>query len=98
MERDTWRFPSRLTEGLAGASPNDLAIIEIAPSGLGLHWPKLDANLYVPSLLAGQLGGKRWMAAHLGASGGGARSAAKAASSRENGRKGGRPLKAVGRS
>ncbi|WP_126536196.1 DUF2442 domain-containing protein [Aerosticca soli] len=86
-------FPSRLIQGLADAAPEDLACIEITPAGLGLHWPKLDADLYVPGLLAGQLGSKRWMAAQLGAAGGSVRSPAKASSSRENGRKGGRPRK-----
>ena len=82
-------FPVRLAEGLADAAPDELATIEITPSGLGLHWPKLDADLHVPGLLSGQLGGKRWMAVLLGGAGGRARSQAKAASSRENGRKGG---------
>jgi uncharacterized protein DUF2442 len=86
-------FPARLAEELADASPDELAEIEITPSGLGLHWPKLDADLYVRGLLSGQLGSKRWMAALLGAAGGRARSQAKGASSRENGRKGGRPRK-----
>ena len=86
-------FPARVAEGLADASPDELATIEITPSGLGLHWPRLDADLYVPGLLAGQFGSKRWMAAQLGAAGGRARSEAKAKSSRENGRKGGRPRK-----
>ena len=88
-------FPARLAEGLDGASPEALRTIEITPSGLGLHWPKLDADLYVPGLLAGQFGSKPWTAAQLGAAGGGARSPAKAASSRANGRKGGRPRKAA---
>ena len=86
-------FPARRVEELAGATPEELAAIEITPSGLGLHWPLLDADLYVPGLLAGQLGSKRWMAALLGAAGGRARSPAKSASARDNGRKGGRPRK-----
>jgi len=88
-------FPARLAEGLAGAAPEDLAEIEISPAGLGLHWPKLDADVYVPALLQGVFGSKRWMAAQLGAAGGKVRSSAKAAASRENGRKGGRPRKAA---
>jgi hypothetical protein len=86
-------FPPALAEGLAGAAPTDLTDIEISPSGLGLHWPKLDADLYVPALLQGVFGTRRWMAAQLGAVGGRARSTTKAASSRANGMKGGRPRK-----
>jgi len=84
-------FPARLAEELAGAAPEELAEIEISPAGLGLHWPRLDASIYVPALLQGVLGSKGWMAAQLGAAGGKVRSGAKAAASRENGRKGGRP-------
>lgn len=87
-------FRAAIAEGLAGAAEGDLADIEITPSGLGLHWPKLDADLYVPALLEGVFGSKRWMAAKLGAEGGRARSSAKAAAARENGRKGGRPRRA----
>ncbi|RWJ04886.1 MAG: DUF2442 domain-containing protein [Mesorhizobium sp.] len=86
-------FPARLAEGLADAAPADLAEIEISPAGLGLHWPKLDADVYVPALLQGVFGSRHWMAAQLGAAGGRARSRAKGAASRENGRKGGRPRK-----
>jgi hypothetical protein len=89
-------FPTRLAEGLAGASHDSLAEIEISPAGLGLHWPRLDADLYVPGLLQGVFGSKSWMARHLGAQGGRARTAAKVAASRNNGRKGGRPKKAAG--
>ena len=88
-------FPTRLAEGLAGASRDDLAEIEISPAGLGLHWPKLDADVYVPALLQGVFGSKRWMAGEFGAAGAKARSRAKAAAARENGRKGGRPRKAA---
>ncbi len=80
-------------QGLVGASSRDLAAIEISPSGLGLHWPALDADLYLPALLDGLLGSKRWLAAKLGAAGGRVRSNAKAASARENGKHGGRPRK-----
>jgi hypothetical protein len=86
-------FPSQLAEDLAGAAPDDLAEIEISPTGLGLHWPRLDADLYIPGLLQGVFGSKQWMAAQLGAAGGKVRSGVKAAASRENGRKGGRPRK-----
>ncbi|AMJ59425.1 DUF2442 domain-containing protein [Bosea sp. PAMC 26642] len=88
-------FPTRLAEGLASAAPDDLAEIEISPTGLGLHWPRLDADLYIPALLQGVFGSKQWMAAQLGAAGGKARSDAKSAASRENGRKGGRPRKSA---
>jgi len=86
-------FPPHLAEGLSDAVPADLAVIEITPSGLGLHWPRLDADLYLPSLLQGVFGSPRWMAGLLGRSGGLARSDAKSAAARANGRKGGRPRK-----
>jgi hypothetical protein len=46
--------PVSLAQGLAGAKASDSADIEITPTGLGLHWPKLDADLYLPSLLQQQ--------------------------------------------
>ncbi len=88
-------FPAARTEGLAGASPADLAEIELSPSGVGLHWPRLDADVDLPALLQGVFGSRNWMAAQLGATGGQSRSTAKAAAARKNGRKGGRPRKAV---
>lgn len=84
-------FPVALAEGLAGASPEELAEIEISPTGLGLHWPRLDADLHVPALLQGVFGSRSWMASHMGTAGGKSRSSAKVAAARENGRKGGRP-------
>jgi Protein of unknown function (DUF2442) len=86
--------PVRLAEGLAGASASDLAIIEVSPTGLGLHWPRLDADLYLPALLQGLFGTRRWMAKMLGKVGGRSTSSAKRTAARANGKLGGRPRKA----
>jgi hypothetical protein len=86
-------FAPRDVEGLQGASTADLKAVEVEALGPGIHFPTLDADLYVPALLEGVLGSRGWMAARLGAAGGRTRSAAKAAASRENGRRGGRPRK-----
>jgi hypothetical protein len=83
--------PCRLLEGLADASPEQLSAIEISPSGFGLHFPAVDADVNVPALLHGVTGSKRWMAAEMGQRGGRVRSARKAQAARTNGRKGGRP-------
>lgn len=88
------RFPVKLAQGLENASPKDLSEIRIEARGLGLHWPRLDADLYVPGLLQGILGTKKWMA-EIGKLGGSVTSAAKAKAAAENGRLGGRPKKAA---
>lgn len=87
-----FEFPVGQTQGLVGAKAADLRAIEIQASGLGLHWPLLDADLYVPSLVKGVLGTKQWMA-QIGASGGRATTGKKAAAARANGTLGGRPKK-----
>ena len=84
-------FPVRLVESLAGASVDQLSEIEISVTGLGLHWPRLDADLYVPGLMQGIFGPQARTVAELGAAGGRVTSVAKALAARENGRKGGRP-------
>lgn len=84
-------IPPRLAEGLSDARPDQLDNIEVSPSGLGLYFPELDADLYVPALLEGVLGSRSWMARQLGTKGGSSMSAAKAKAARENGKKGGRP-------
>jgi hypothetical protein len=93
----TLSFSPRDAEGLEHARPSQLEKIEISPSGFGLHFPRLDADLYVPGLLEGFLGSKKWMASRLGQAGGRSRSYAKKAASRANGRLGGRPRKAARR-
>jgi len=69
----TIAFKPADAQGLELATPADLAHIEISPSGFGLHFPKIDADLYIPALLEGSLGPKKWTARHLGATGGRAR-------------------------
>lgn len=88
-----FEFPVAHAQGLAGARVADLRTIEIQAAGLGLHWPKLDADLYVPSLVKGIMGTKQWMA-QIGASGGRSTTTQKAAAARENGKLGGRPKRA----
>ena len=87
-------FSPREAQGLEHAKPSQLEKIEISPSGFGIHFPKLDADIYLPSLLEGFLGSKRWMAARLGQTGGKITSPAKRAAARANGKLGGRPKKA----
>src|SRR5271156_2390438 len=88
-------FAPRDAEGLENATASQLGQIEITPSGLGIHFPKLDADLYLPALLEGVLGSRKWMAAKLGAMGGRNTSVAKRHASQANGRLGGRPRKAA---
>jgi hypothetical protein len=57
----TFMFPAELAQGLAGASPKDLAVVQVTPSGAGLRWPTLDAHVSLPNLLAGEFGSKSWM-------------------------------------
>jgi Protein of unknown function (DUF2442) len=86
-------FLPRDAEGLEHAQPDDLIGAEISPSGLGIHFPKLDADIYLPALLEGFLGSRRWMAAQIGRKGGQVSSEAKASAARQNGKLGGRPRK-----
>lgn len=86
-------FPPDLAEGLNGARPADLSEIEVTPTGLGLHFPRLDADLYVPALIEGVFGSPAWMAGAMGRRGGESRSDAKRLASRKNGSLGGRPKK-----
>ena len=88
-------FKPKHAQGLEHATPAQLSKIVISPVGLGLHFPKLDADVYVPSLLKGILGSRRWMASLMGQVGGRAQSRAKKIASRANGKLGGRPRKTV---
>ena len=88
-------FAPEDAEGLEKATPVELEPIEISPSGFGIYFPKLDADLYLPALLEGFFGSRQWMAARMGAAGGRSRSAAKRKAAKKNGKLGGRPRKRV---
>lgn len=87
-------FSPKDAQGLENARAADLAKAEISPSGLGIHFPALDADLYLPAILEGFLGSKRWIASLIGKAGGQVSTPAKAAAARANGKLGGRPSKA----
>jgi hypothetical protein len=82
-------FPVTLLQGLESATPDQLAAVEVTPSGYGLHWERLDVDLSVPQLVAGIFGTQTWMK-ELGRRGGQAKSPKKTKASQENGKRGGR--------
>ncbi len=83
-------LPPKLLQGLKRATPAQLAKVQLTPLGTGLHWESLDADLSVAGLAAGIFGSKTWMS-ELARHAGSRTSARKASSSRENGKRGGRP-------
>lgn len=85
-------LPREDLQGLQSGTNEQLARVEIVGGGTGLHWLDLDADLYVPALLRGIYGNRKWMA-EIGRRGGLAQSTAKKRAARANGRLGGRPRK-----
>jgi len=85
-------FPVSAIPALRSATAKQLAAVEVSPGGGGLHWEELDADLSVPGLLVSTIGRKQKLG-ELARLAGSTRSAAKAAASRANGAKGGRPRK-----
>ena len=86
-------LPVAFVQDLQGAADIQLAEVQVDGAGLNLHWPALDVDLYVPALVQGVFGTRDWMAREFARRAGQARSAVKAAASRANGAKGGRPRK-----
>ena len=82
--------PVDLAQGIAGANAADLSEIAISPTGLGLHWPRLDADLYLPALLEGVFGTRRWMTRVVGLGDGCSSSSERKAAASANGGCGGR--------
>ena len=87
-------FPVDIAQGLRGASPEQLAKVSVDPFGFALHWDELNEGFTVPGLLERRFGNEHWMS-QLAREMGRAKSPAKAAAARENGKKGGRPRKSA---
>ena len=77
--------------GLENAKPDRLGKIQITASGLGIHFPRIYVDLYLPAVLERFLGSKHWIASEMGKVGGKVSTDAKAAAARRNGKLGGRP-------
>jgi hypothetical protein len=45
------------------ATPDQLADIEVPPTGLSLRWPQIDVDVSIASLLAGTFGPAKFMEA-----------------------------------
>ncbi len=88
-----YAFPARLVQDLHDAGDDELDAVEIDGAGLNLHWPALDADLYVPALVARIFGTRAWMSRELARVAGRTKSPAKSIAARANGAKGGRPRK-----
>ena len=87
-------LPIEDIQGLFNATHEQIQNYELLGSGTGISFPDLDADLYVPALIEGVYGNRRWMA-QLGKKGGGAKTEAKRRAAQANGAKGGRPKRVV---
>lgn len=58
---DALRIQTALLQGLGSASPAELADIHLGGRGTGLHFPRLDADFYIPALVDGIYGTPAWM-------------------------------------
>jgi hypothetical protein len=87
-------LPIEDLQGLGNATHEQIQNYELLGRGTGISFPELDVDLYVPALIEGVYGNRRWMA-QLGRKGGQARTEAKRKAARANGAKGGRPTRAA---
>lgn len=87
-------LPIEDVQGLDNATHEQIENYELLGHGTGISFPELDVDLYVPALIEGVYGNRRWMA-QLGKKGGRARTEAKRQAARANGVKGGRPARAA---
>ena len=87
----SFAIPASALDELRGAGDDDLARVEVPPSGFGLRWPSLDLAIALEGMLEAAFGGvvRSALARRAGAT----RSSAKTRAALENGSKGGRPRK-----
>lgn len=82
-------FPVWMVPGTSQATPEELERIQLEPFGEAVLWTDINADVHVTGLMLAVMNVKTWAAKYLGTS----TSPAKAAASRANGKKGGRPRK-----
>lgn len=87
-------LPIEDLQGLCNATHTQIQNYELLGHGTGISFPELDVDLYVPALIEGVYGNRRWMA-QLGRKGGSAKTEAKRRAAKANGAKGGRPARAA---
>jgi hypothetical protein len=87
-------LPIEDLQGLGNATHKQIQNCELIGHGTGISFPDLDVDLYVPALIEGVYGNRRWMA-QLGRKGGSAKTEAKRKAAKANGAKGGRPARAA---
>jgi hypothetical protein len=87
-------LPIEDLQGLGNATHKQIQNYELLGRGTGIGFPDLDVDLYVPALIEGVYGNRRWMA-QLGKKGGKAKTEAKRKAAKANGAKGGRPTRAA---
>jgi hypothetical protein len=85
-------LPTEEVQGLGSATHEQMRNYKLIGRGTGICFPELDVDLYVPALIEGVYGNRRWMA-QLGKKGGRAKTEAKQIAARANGAKGGRPTR-----
>jgi len=87
-------LPVEDVQGLGNATHEQMQHYELIGRGTGISFPELDVDMYVPALIEGVYGNRRWMA-QLGRKGGRAKTEAKRRAAKANGAKGGRPARAA---
>jgi hypothetical protein len=88
-------FPPSMFPEFQDRTPQELARVEVSPSGEGLHWDEIDVHIETAGVLVALLGPSMFRA--FASVGGKTRTERKAAAARANGAKGGRPRSAATR-